>query len=77
MSDEVRVRQRAPWREVARIETRDTKRGGFLWTLILECEHLAFRYAPNKQWGAPQFKPLPFAPKKIRCLACLLASRKP
>lgn len=76
MSAAVRISERAPWREVARIETKDTKRRGFLWTLILECQHLAFRYAPNPQWRAPQMMPLPRAPKKIRCLACLLASRK-
>ena len=75
MAQAAQVRERAPWREVAHIETRDTKRGGFLWTLTLSCEHLAFRYAPNPQWRAPQMKPLPIAPHKIRCLACFLARK--
>lgn len=67
------TKERAPWRKVIHIESRDTKRGGIMWTLILECEHLSFKYAPNPQWKV--FKPEAHAPYKRRCLACKLASK--
>lgn len=59
---------RGPLREVIHIESSGTKRGGIKWTLQLECGHLACRYARNPLYMG--VKPMAFAPKKCRCLAC-------
>lgn len=67
---------RGPLREVVHIEFSDTKRGGIKWTLNLSCGHLATRYAKNRQWGAPQMKPLSFAPWHCRCTACGILAKK-
>lgn len=72
--DGARRISRGPLREVIHIESSDTKRGGIKWTLRLECEHLAFRYAKNPLYVG--IKPMTFAPKRCRCTTCgLLAGR--
>lgn len=59
---------RGPLKEVIHIESRDTKRGGIMWTLDLECGHWAFRYATNPLYKG--IKPVAFAPKRCRCRVC-------
>lgn len=59
-----------PWREVVHIRNVDTKRGGTLWILTLECGHMLSKYAPNPRWQLAAFRKPAFAPKKVRCWVC-------
>lgn len=59
-----------PWRQVIHIGHRETKRGGTLWMLTLECGHALSKYAPNPKWRPEAFRGQVFAPKKMRCWIC-------
>lgn len=70
-----------PWRAVVHIEDgKPGPRGGAAWWLTLECGHGAVRMKPSQRPSRAtqrMFRPLRFAPKRVRCLTCGAAEPSP
>jgi len=47
--------------------------GGKVWTLVLECGHIAHRHYPEPKPHSI-FRRMPMAPHKCRCTSCEIGS---